>query len=287
MCRPLTTSFFEVEHHVEVNGIYADIRSFGWEHSCTGRFQAESYYVDYSLTPRPIQSKLLHTGHRWTPDPGDIVFLPKDSEFDAECAPCEQRLLCLTFEREAVMNLFEGDGRGADLSPCFDVQAPRVRQTLARIAEEVREPGFGWDVLTESLSLMTVVELSRHLQERQLADETPRGRIADWRLRRLKERVEDGLAGQLSITDLAAECGMSPRHLIRTFKNTVGITLSDYIAEARIRRAKRELAAEDALIKIVAHNCGFQSAAAFSASFRKATGMSPREFRQDQFRFAA
>lgn len=286
LCRPYTTSFFEVEHHLEANGVHADIRSFGWEHSCTGHFEAESYYVDYALTPRPTLSKLLRAGHRWTPDPGDIVFLPNHSVFEAECAPCEQRLLCLTFEHEVATRLFEGDA-AIDLAPCFDVQAPRVRQTMARIAEEIRNPGFGSDVLVESLGLLVAVELCRHLQQRQQADEAPRGRIADWRLRRLKERIEDGLAGPLPITDLAAECGMSARHLIRTFKNTVGVTLSDYIAEERIRRAKRELAVEDALIKVVAYNCGFQSAAAFSASFRKATGMSPREFRQDQFRYAA
>jgi AraC family transcriptional regulator len=80
---------------------------------------------------------------------------------------------------------------------------------------------------------------------------------------------------------------MSPRHLIRTFKNTVGATLSDFIAEARIRRAKEELSREGALIKVVAGDCGFQSAAAFSASFRKATGMTPKEYRQERFRYAS
>lgn len=286
MCRPYTTSFFQVEHQINANGIHADIRSFGWEYSCTGHFEAESYYIDYSLAPRSTLSKLLRTDHRRTPDPGDIVFLPQGSVFNAKCRPCKQRLLCLTFEHERAVRLFEGYNQLVDLLPCFDVQATRVRQTLVHIAEEVREPGFGSHILIESQALVLVVELCRHLQQRQQVDGTPRGQIADWRLRRLKERIEDGLVGPLSVTELAAECGMSPRHLIRTFKNTLGITLSDYIAEARIRQAKSELAAEDALIKVVAHHCGFESPAAFSAAFRKATGMSPREFRQARFRYA-
>src|SRR3546814_9201744 len=100
------------------------------------------------------------------------------------------------------------------------VRSPRVRQALARLAEEVREPGFGHDILIESVALSLVIELCRHFQERQKANEEMRGRIADWRLRRLKEQIAGGIAGPLSIADLAAECGMSPRHLIRTFKNT-------------------------------------------------------------------
>src|SRR3546814_4375124 len=81
--------------------------------------------------------------------------------------------------------------------------------------------------------------LCRHFQERQKANEEMRGRIADWRLRRLKEQIAGGIAGPLSIADLAAECGMSPRHLIRTFKNTVGITLSEFISNARINQIGR------------------------------------------------
>ncbi len=287
LCRPLTVSHFEIEHEVVANGIHADIRTFGWDHSCKARFEVGSYYIDYALVPRSMRSRLLHDGRRAMPPPGDIVFLPRGSTFDAECNPCEQRLLCLTFDNDRARELFEDETVPGNLPPCFDVQVPRVRQALARLAEEVREPGFGADVLIESASLMLVVDLCRHLQERLLADEAPRGRIADWRLRRLKDKIEANLSGAISVGELAAECGMSSRHLIRTFKNTVGVTLGDYIAAARIRRAQRELAQEDALIKVVAFNCGFQSAAAFSASFRKATGLTPRQFRQERYRYTA
>lgn len=286
-CRPYTVSHFSIEHAFAANGIYADIRSFGWESARSARFEADSHYIDYALTPRPAETKLLHRGRLPSPPPGDIVFLPQGSAFDAECHPCEQRLLCLTFDREPAARLFGNLSRPGELAPCFDVRAPRVRQVLARLAEEVRAPGFGSDVFVESAAMMLVVELCRHLQTRQSADTAPRGRIADWRLRRLKDRVEAGISGPLSIAELAGECGMSSRHLIRTFKNTVGITLSDYIAIARIRRAQQELAQEDALIKVVAFNCGFQSAAAFSASFRKVTGLTPKQFRQERFRYAA
>lgn len=286
MCRPMTVSHFEIEHAVLAGGIRADIRRFGWDRSCTGHFDVESYYIDYSLVPRAQGSRLLHDGRKAMPPPGEIVFLPRGSAFEAECNPCEQRLLCLTFDNDRASNLFECDLAAADLAPCLDVRAPRVRQMLARLAEEVLAPGFGADVLIESASLMLVVELCRHLKKRQPADHAWRGQIADWRLSRLRDRIEAGIGGPLSVTELAAECGMSARHLIRTFKATVGVTLTDYIATARIRRAQQELAREDALIKVVAYNCGFQSAAAFSASFRKATGLSPRQYRQERYRYA-
>src|SRR3546814_19185371 len=63
--------------------------------------------------------------------------LPQGSSFDAHCEPSDHRLLCLTFESKRAVELFECDEREFDLPPCHDVRSPRVRQALARLAEEI------------------------------------------------------------------------------------------------------------------------------------------------------
>lgn len=283
LCRPVTTSYFEVENRIVTNGISAEIRHFAWEHSCDAQFEADGYYIDYSLGPRSHGARLRPGGGRDAVPFGEVAFIPKGARFAAQCAPSEFRVLCLTFEDWAATHLFENHDLPPPLPPCFDVKAPWVRQGLARLADEVNNPGFAHEALVQTIALTLVVDLTRYLQGRELSDETINSRISDWRLRRLKDRIRAGLAGPLSIPDLAEECGLSPRHLMRTFKNTVGTTISSYIADARIEQAKRELMREDALIKVVASNCGFQSASAFSAAFRKATGLSPRHFREEMF----
>lgn len=280
-CQPVTASYFEVENSIVTNGIRADIRHFAWERALDARFEVNSHYIDYSLGPRAHGARLLSEGRRNTQPFGDVSYLPKGAQFDARCEPSEYRILCLTFESMTSERLFQNEHLPSSLPACFDVKAPWVKQGLARIAEEVRNPGFSGDLLVETIALSLVIDLCRHLQARQTTDEIFDVRMADWRLRRLQERIEAGLAGPLSIVDLAQECGLSSRHLMRTFKSTVGTTISNYISDARIRRAKRELMQDGAMIKVVAGNCGFQSAAAFSAAFRKATGLSPRRFRQE------
>jgi AraC family transcriptional regulator len=284
--RPNSVSRYEVEHALSANGIHAEIRSFGWDRSIDGEFELQSHYIDYALLPRLPGARLFYDNGRPTPPTGDIVFLPRGSRLVTHCDPSEHRLLCLTFDPPSMHRLFEARGQRIDLSPCFDVRAPRVRQVFARLAEEVREPGFAHDILLESLVLTLVVELCRHLRARNDTEAYPRGQIAGWRLKRLQQKVEACLSEQLSVTDLAAECGMSPRHLIRTFKNSTGMTLSDYIASVRVDRARTALLRDDQPIKAVAFDCGFQSAAAFSASFRKATGMTPSAYRQERHRRA-
>jgi AraC family transcriptional regulator len=280
LCRPYTASHFHVERSVAANGIFADIRHFGWDDVCHADFEARSYYLDYSLGPRTGTSRLLPHGRASAP-PGDIVFLPKGASYQAHCEPGEHSLLCVTFASDRARDLFENENLSGDLSPCFDVRNARVRQALARLVEEVRDPGFAQDILVESLAITLVVDLCRHLRDLQQPSPV-NGRMAPWRMRRLKDRIVAELGAQLSVAELAAECGMSQRHLIRTFKATEGITLTDYIAAIRIGHAKRALQGEDTMIKVIAGQCGFHSAAAFSAAFRKATGQTPKAYRQER-----
>ena len=282
LCRPKTASKFRVENQIYVNGFHLDIRRFSWEQSWDGTFEADAYYIDYSLGPRVRETHFIH------PDPpGETVFLPKGSRFKAHCSPSAHRLLCLTFDHERAVQLFEGDDLTSDLPPCLNLREPRVRRALARLAEEVQNPGFAQHVLVESVALLLVVDLCRHFRKRQISSENMNGRIAAWRLKRLQDCVYQSLGAELSLARLAAECGMSPRHLNRTFKATVGKTLSDYIAEVRVAEAKRQLAQRDTPIKVIAGKCGFQNASAFSASFHKNTGLTPMQFRDTQLRFTS
>ncbi|ALR21862.1 MULTISPECIES: AraC family transcriptional regulator [Sphingobium] len=281
MCAPHTASHFHVEQQVHANGIFADIRHFGWTQSSRAVFQPDSYYLDFSIGPRCPTSRFYSNDRQLADPPGDIVFLPKGGAFAALSEPGEHSLLCLTFANERAMQLFEEDSI-ADLTPCQDVQIGRVRQGLARLVEELRNPGFGQDILLESMALLLVVELCRHFRHAQYDDRGVYGQMPGWRLRRIKDRIEAELASTLSVADLATEIRTSPRHLMRTFKATTGTTLTDYIAGRRIARAQEQLAQDDAMIKVIAGNCGFQSAAAFSAAFRKATGMTPREYREER-----
>lgn len=283
-CQPLTASYFQVENSIIANGIRADIRHFAWEQSRDARFEPNSHYLDYSLGPRARGARLLLDGRRTAPPFGEVSYLPKGVEFEARCKPSEYRIFCLTFGSLTAEQLFQNEALPASLPPCFDVKAPWVRQGLARLAQEVCQPGFASHIMVETIALSLLIDLCRHLKNPCKSDVTTDAQMVGWRLRRLKERIEAGLAGPLSIVDLAEECGVSSRHLMRTFKNTVGKTLGSYIADARIAQAKRELVQDDVLIKVVAGNCGFQSVAAFSAAFRKATGFSPRGYRQEMLR---
>lgn len=284
-CVPHSASYFGVDGAIIANGVTADIRRFGWERRCDSWFEWPVCFLDYALSERIVESSMLPRGQRHYQHGGDIVFLPAGSRLLTRCAPGEQHSLCVTIDPDRVAAALGAPDHGLDEGDiCMDVRDRRVEACLARLVDEVREPGFASAQLVESVTMVLVVELYRHLRRRDRQAEGG-GKLVGWRLKRLKERIHADLGGALSISDLARECGISARHLIRTFKNTEGVTLSDYIARERISRAKRRLASGAVLVKEIAGECGFGSAASFSAAFRKATGKTPKEFRAEAVRF--
>lgn len=92
--------------------------------------------------------------------------------------------------------------------------------------------------------------------------------------------IDDGLAEELSLESVAQAVDYSPGYLGRRFKQAVGVSFTDYVREARIRRAKEQLADSRRLIADVAFACGFGSLSQFNRTFLKAVGCTPRAYRR-------
>lgn len=92
--------------------------------------------------------------------------------------------------------------------------------------------------------------------------------------------VEENLAGDLSLVDLARIAGYSPDHFARQFRRTFRLSPYQYILRRRIERAKSLLRDPRHAIADVALACGFSSQAHLSAMFKRSTGVSPGLYRK-------
>lgn len=102
------------------------------------------------------------------------------------------------------------------------------------------------------------------------------------RLRRVLDFVEARLAGEISLDDLAAEACLSPFHFSRLFHDATGLSPHRYVTDRRIQAAKEKLALRHSSQVEIALDCGFGSQANFIRVFRKATGLTPGQYRNLQ-----
>lgn len=77
---------------------------------------------------------------------------------------------------------------------------------------------------------------------------------------------------------LAQDMCLSESQLGRKLKAMTGHTITSFVMQARLNKAKLLLAKRDRSIKEVAFDCGFNDLSYFSRSFRKAFGYTPSQF---------
>lgn len=91
----------------------------------------------------------------------------------------------------------------------------------------------------------------------------------------------DANAGEdVDLETTAGQAGLSPFHFLRVFSKVLGVTPHQYLVRARLRRAARLLVDETLPVTDVALDAGFADLSNFVRTFRRAAGVSPREFRR-------
>jgi AraC family transcriptional regulator len=112
------------------------------------------------------------------------------------------------------------------------------------------------------------------------ADERRRTkRLSDRRLRRVLDYIEDNLAENVSLSDLAAVVGLSVSHFKVLFREAVGVPPHQYLIQRRVERA-RNLLGESALsISQIATRTGFAHQSHLARHMSRVLGVSPKSLR--------
>ena len=89
-------------------------------------------------------------------------------------------------------------------------------------------------------------------------------------------RIQD----ELTLIRLADLVHFNPSYLSRLFKQEVGMNISDYISDIRVKKAKQMLENPNMKVNAVAEALGYGTATNFTRFFKKMTNMTPQEYRE-------
>jgi AraC-like DNA-binding protein len=92
--------------------------------------------------------------------------------------------------------------------------------------------------------------------------------------------IDANLDGDLRLEELAKKLNVNGSYLSSLFKKEMGQTLTDYITAKRMTLAMKLLGTTQMQIQMVAQSCGILDVNYFTKKFKKATGRTPKEYRQ-------
>ena len=132
------------------------------------------------------------------------------------------------------------------------------------------------------------VKLFKGLEEDNLTDEVvTEYKISDGLFNSYVENLNTYLENEkpylefnISLNDLANNLSMSPRNLSHIINKKFKMNFFDYINSFRLKRVKEELKNSRKPIKEIMYDCGFSNKATFNAIFKKETGCTPSQYRQ-------
>lgn len=166
-------------------------------------------------------------------------------------------------------------GGGVDFTAVTEHDPARAQRFLRQIDRLWQTD----DALTFDSRLVALLDdcLRPSLRRRPLALPARDSRFAV-----VREAIEAGLDGPLSLPELAAIAGLSPFHFLRAFRDAVGSTPHAYVQARRVARAKRLLAAGLSPAEAAA-GAGFADQSHLNRWLYRTHGTTPGRYRQ-QFR---
>jgi AraC-like DNA-binding protein/ligand-binding sensor protein len=160
------------------------------------------------------------------------------------------------------------------------------RKTLDKGTREILKDAYFQTRYVEPLRYQSMVTLLQSFSE-QLSEHAESLAIIDEgsepaAIAKARKYIHAHLDQPLPLGLVARQAGLSESHFCRLFKDSAGLTLTDYVNRCRIDWAKRELLKPEARISEIAFMIGYQSLSQFNRSFARIVGVSPTIYRRER-----
>ncbi|SDN96061.1 helix-turn-helix domain-containing protein [Ensifer sp. YR511] len=212
--------------------------------------------------------------------PGSVIYIPPRSVWTGwDDGDATASYLLVSIRRNFAERMFGDEAHGYldGLPPSIGFRDSAIEVALHKIANELKCPDPYSSTMVESQATQLFVQLMRR---HGIATERAKGGLSPFDLKRALAAMEAQVDGGPSITDLSRELGITPRHFLRAFKQSTGISPHAFMARRRLERSAEMLRFTNLSATEIALECGFGGSSNFTIAFKRGFGCSPTAFRR-------
>lgn len=185
----------------------------------------------------------------------------------------------LSFAFEKIAAARSGDSTQAPSGTVskYNVSKTNVCTCLNLMLEEVSRQEEDYETVCQNLLEVLLISMLRNGSLSVVPDNS---RLLNRECTQIKNYLDANYSETITLDSLAALTHMNKYYLAHTFTKYVGLSPINYLLQKRIQEGKSLLESTSYSIAQISDLLGFSSQSYFSQAFRKATGMTPMQYRK-------
>jgi AraC family transcriptional regulator len=211
--------------------------------------------------------------------PGDIDFVP--AGYAARWQDFGRTtILGIRFSASLLHSVAEGMGLDAgalSMPPLLQLRDPKLEYVAMALKAELETDELG-RIYAESLGTALATQLMRRYALRRA--QTVPNLLSKRRFKLVAQYIDEHLAEDLSLSELAAVLNMSPSHFKTLFRQAAGMPVHQYVIRQRVERAVSLLVTTKLSLSEIAMQSGFSNQSHLARFTRRLLGVSPAQLRR-------
>lgn len=163
-----------------------------------------------------------------------------------------------------------------EMLPHLITQDALIHQIGLGLKAQLKTNGSDSRLYAESAATFLAVHLLQNYSTRKSSIREYEGGLPQQKLKQSIDYIQDNLAREISLNELANELGISRYYFCRLFKQSTGFSPHQYVIQQRVERAKQLLLQGKMSIADVAQTCGFTHQSHLTRHFKRLTGLTPK-----------
>jgi AraC family transcriptional regulator len=213
---------------------------------------------------------------------GGITVAPRGYDGLWRAESCGSVVSTVFLSHERLLECAEqlSDGRPIELVGRLNVADSKLFTIMELISEEVALGPASSRLFIEQLLDLVCTQLLRAHSAFSLPAAVRYHGLVPWQIKRVTSYMRQNLDQDIGLQELADLVSLSRFYFCSAFRMATGYTPHEWLTRLRMHEARRLLADPSLPISAIALTVGYQTPSAFSATFRRLVGATPREFRR-------
>jgi len=217
----------------------------------------------------------------YTAESGDIIFIHSGEIHNYSACSEDIDVLIFTFNPSIIYQLKFESGYINNHITNDMLNSSEAGTTIKQLFEEIYDENENEFYLSKNIIISDLLKLynllARHFQNPIMAEKKNLSKFQVFQ--EALEYISHNYTENITLKDISEKINYCPAYISTMFVSFAGVNFKTYVDTIRIKQAVDLLKTTDKTVACIAIECGYDNLKTFNNTFKRITGITPRELR--------